>query len=494
LAAHLVAGFRPHCRLPGRIGVLSGHSSLGRRLKSHSSQPIRRPAKRVRRACYTLLIPEPAEVELRRELGLRDLVLFNVAAVIGLRWLAAAAHTGPVSITLWLLAAVLFFIPSALAVATLSAKFPAEGGIYVWTRQAFGDWHGFLCGWCYWLSNLFYFPNLLLAGVDMAGYALGLAEVKVYVISTSLAVLWLGLLANLFGFSIAKWVNNAGGLANYAAGALIVVLGLAVWMRFGSSTPLRLAPTWDLDKVNFWSQIAFAFGGLELGAILGGEIRDPRRNVPRAAWISGSGIAAFYILGTLSLLVLMPPDRIHIMTGLMQAGTEAGARLGSAWLGRALTLLILLGVAGQLGAWIGGCARIPFVIGLDRYLQPAFARLHPRWGTPHVSLLAQGLACTVFVIALQAGEDLRIGYQLLVDMSVLTYFIPFAYLFATAWRFGRKWSAASGLFVTAVSMAVSLVPPGDTRSAWLFEFKLVAGCAALIGAAKIVFHIALRRR
>jgi len=151
-------------------------------------------------------------------------------------------------------------------------------------------------------------------------------------------------------------------------------------------------------------------------------------------------------------------------------------------------------VAGQLGAWTGGCARIPFVIGLDRYLPPSFARLHPRWGTPHVSLLAQGIACTVFVVALQAGEDLRIGYQLLVDMSVLTYFIPFAYLFATSWKFGQKWSAAMGLFVTAVSMVVSLIPPSDVQSVWLFEFKLIAGCAALIVAAKMVFAIALRRR
>ena len=446
-------------------------------------------------ACYTLLIREPAsEVHLRRELGLRDLVLFNIAAVIGIRWLAAAAHTGPVSIILWLLAAAFFFVPSARAVATLSAKFPAEGGIYVWTKQGFGDWHGFLCGWCYWLSNLFYFPNLLLAGVDMAGYALGLAEVKLYVISTALVILWIALLTNIFGLSIAKWTNNLGALANYASGALIIVFGLIVWMRFGSATPLETAPHWDFDKVNFWSQIAFAFGGLELGAILGGEIRNPRRNVPRAAWISGACIAAFYILGTLSLLVLMPPERINIMTGLVQAGTETGARLGSAWLGRALILLILLGVAGQLGAWTGGCARLPFVIGLDRYLPPSFARLHPRWGTPHVSLLAQGIACTVFVVALQAGEDLRIGYQLLVDMSVLTYFIPFAYLFATSWKFGQKWSAAMGLFVTAVSMVVSLIPPSDVQSVWLFEFKLIAGCAALIVAAKMVFAIALRRR
>jgi len=445
--------------------------------------------------CYTLFIPQPAsELQLRRELGLRDLVLFNIAAVIGIRWLAAAAHTGPVSITLWLLAAAFFFVPSALAVASLSTKFPEEGGIYVWTKQGFGDWHGFLCGWCYWLSNLFYFPNLLLAGVDMAGYALGLAEVKIYVISTSLVILWIGLITNVFGLSIAKWTSNLGALATYAAGALIVAFGLMVWMRSGSATPLRLAPHWDLDKVNFWSQIAFAFGGLELGAIMGGEIRNPRRNVPRAAWIAGVCIAAFYILGTLSLLVLMPPERISIMTGLVQAGTEIGARVGSPWLSRALILLVLIGVAGQLGAWIGGSARIPFVIGIDRYFPPGFARLHPRWGTPHVAILTQGIACTLFVIALQAGESLRVGYQLLVDMTVITYFIPFLYMFAAAWKFGQKVSAAMGLLVTAIAMLASLIPPGEVRSVWLFELKLIAGCAVLVATARMMFQVALRRK
>ena len=141
---------------------------------TRSSSTFSRPVAPPHHATLSSIPNTSTEPQLRRELGLRDLVLFNIAAVIGIRWLAAAAHTGPVSITLWLLAAGFFFIPSTLAVATLSARFPEEGGIYVWTKQGFGDWHGFLCGWCYWLSNLFYFPNLLLAGVDMAGYALAL--------------------------------------------------------------------------------------------------------------------------------------------------------------------------------------------------------------------------------------------------------------------------------------------------------------------------------
>jgi len=444
------------------------------------------------RVCYGTLgtIQEP---RLRRELGLRDLVLFNIAAVIGIRWLAAAAHTGPVSLTLWLLAAAFFFIPSALAVASLSARFPDEGGIYIWTKHGFGEWHGFLCAWCYWVSNLFYLPNLVLIAVEMAAYALGLPETKVYVLAASLVILWLGLLTNIAGLSIAKWTNNAGAVATYMFGTLLVVLGLIVWIRSGSATPIRLAPHWDLDKVNFWSQIAFAFGGLELGAILGGEIRDPERNVPRAAWISGACIAAFYILGTLALLVLLPPDRVSILTGLAQASTEVGSRLHAPWLGRGLLVLVLAGVAGQLYAWIGGCARVPFVIGIDSHLPAAFAKLHPRWGTPHVAILTQGVACTLFVIALQAGETLRVGYQLLVDMTVIVYFIPFIYMFAVAAKFGRWLSAALGTLVTVISIAVSLIPPSDVHYTWLFEVKLIGGCAALVGAAWVMFRLSLRR-
>ena len=99
--------------------------------------------------------PQPALV---RVLGVSDLVLFNVAAVVGIRWLAAAAHVGPGSIALWLAAAVCFFVPCGIAVGALSRRFPEEGGLYIWTRTAFGEWHGFLCAWCFWTSTAIALP------------------------------------------------------------------------------------------------------------------------------------------------------------------------------------------------------------------------------------------------------------------------------------------------------------------------------------------------
>ncbi len=415
-------------------------------------------------------------------------MLFNIAAVVGIRWLAAAAHTGPGSVTLWLLAAGLFFVPSALTVSALSRRFPQEGGIYVWTRQAFGDWHGFLCGWCYWVSNLFYFPGLLLAGVGMAASALGFAENRIAIVAISLVVLWIASITNIYGLGIGKWTGNIGALSTCLTGVLLIALGAIVWRHSGSATPMRILPEWNLNRLNFWSQIAFAFGGLELAAIMGGEIRNPQKTIPRAAWMAGLAIAAFYIAGTVAILVLLPPYRVSIVTGIVQAADVAGTRLGIQWPPAAIAAAVCVGVTGQLAVWIAGTARLPFVIGIDHYLPPVFSRLHPRWGTPHLSILILTGACTVFVILMQAGENLRIGYQLLVDMTVILYFVPFLYLFGAAWRCGERLSAAAGLLVTLLALALSFAPPPDVSSILVFEGKLAGGFVVLAIGARLCFQ------
>ena len=113
---------------------------------------------------FTDSMPEQT-VELRRELGLRDLVLFNVAAIVSTRWIAAAAHAGSGSLSLWVLAALFFLVPSAFVVARLSRLFPQQGGFYIWTREAFGEWHGFACAWFYYINNLFWVPSVLIATI-----------------------------------------------------------------------------------------------------------------------------------------------------------------------------------------------------------------------------------------------------------------------------------------------------------------------------------------
>jgi amino acid transporter len=422
---------------------------------------------------------EPAAATgLRRELGLWDLVLFNIAAVAGVRWLSAAAHAGPGSITLWVLAVLFFFVPSALVVSSLSRRFPQEGGLYVWSREAFGDWHGFLCAWYYLISNIIYFPTLILVGVSMAAYMFGageIAETRHYALPVTFAVLWAVFLANLFGLKIVKWAGNLGGGSTWVIAVLLVGFSIPVLLKFGSATRFHIVPSVTWDSVNFWSQIAFAFVGLEVGAILGGEIHNPDRNVPRAAAISGAICTAFYIAGTSALLVLMRPEHVSVMTGLTQAGQITGQRLGVWWLGPVFATLVTVGTIGQLGSYVAGNTRLPFAVGLDRYMPPVFARLHPRWGTPYVSILTQAALCSLLLFAMEYGETLRGAYQTLVDMCVITTFVPFLYLFAAGVRFGRGVAGVLGFGVSALAIAVSLVPPPDVPAVWRFEGKVVAG-------------------
>ncbi len=433
-------------------------------------------------------LAEESAGTLRRELRLRDVVLFNICAVVSLRWIAAAAHAGSGSFVLWVIAAVFFFLPSAIVVAGLSQRFPEESGMYIWTKHAFGDQHAFLCGWFYFLSTVLYFPSLLLAGISMTAYAFGgfgahFAEERAFAVPATLVVLWGAFGANFFGMKVAKWISALGGSSTFIIGAVVGALAIVVGLRSGIATKFTLLPKASLDTLNFWSQIAFAFVGLELAPIVSGEIRNPRRDLPRAALISGIISAVFYIGATAALLVLLKPEQISPMTGLAQAGAAGAQKLGAPVIAIALAALIGAAVVGQLDTWIAGNTRLPYAIGLDHYLPAAFGRLHPRWGTPYVSLLVQAVAATLFLLMAQLGESVRAAYQIMVDMTVIVTFIPFVYIFGAGFRFASRIAALSGLAVTLVAIVLSALPPPDVSSVAIFEAKVLGGSVvcALVG-------------
>src|SRR6201993_2891975 len=160
-------------------------------------------------------------------MGFWDVLLFNIATVLGPRWIAAAGHNGTSSISLWLLAAVLFFVPMAMVINELSSRFPEEGGLYVWAKEAFGDFHGFVAGWTYWVYTIFYFPGLLLASTAMAAYVGGskvtfLAENRTFLLVGSFLMLALAVWLNIIGLHIGKWLQNAGGVGTYVPLMMLV--------------------------------------------------------------------------------------------------------------------------------------------------------------------------------------------------------------------------------------------------------------------------------
>ena len=306
--------------------------------------------------------------QLRRAMGFWDVLLFNIAAVLGPRWIAAAAHNGTSSISLWVLAAVFFFLPTALIIIELSTRYPAEGGLYVWSKEAFGDFHGFVAGWAYWIYTFFYFPGLLTASVAMSVYIGGpkyawLAGSPKYLLWASLGLLAIAVLFNIVGLDIGKWLQNAGGVSTYVPLVMLVGIGTYLAMHRGSATHFswpRLWPEWppDIDKLNFWSSIAFAFTGMELVCAMSEEIREPHKTFPRAIYASTGLIAVIYVLGTMALLWLLPAEQIDPRNGVFGGISFGSAALGIAWFGMLAALLVTVGNAGGVGATVAGrCAR-----------------------------------------------------------------------------------------------------------------------------------------
>jgi amino acid transporter len=433
-------------------------------------------------------MPDDPQPHLRRELDLRDLTLFLIALMVGPRWISVAAHGGPGTLILWILATLLLAVPLAIAVAALSAKYPGAGGLYLWARNDFGPWPGFLNFWVYWLGIAFLIPGAALFALGIFVYALGpsyayLAENPYYMIGGSLLLLWTALGTNLIGLNIGKWTENLGGAMTWALGVLLCVTAAIIGLRHGSATPINLKtawPVWNWDTMNSWAAIAFAMTGMEAAGMMAAEIRDPIRTIPRAAWISSTFVALFYLASTISLMVIMAPQKISEMNGLAQVSAGAGAEIGMRWLGSLVVLFVVINVVGAFGGLGASVSRMPFAAGVDHLLPAAFGKVHPRWHTPHVAILSLGAVATVLLIACQAGDTVRTAYRTIVDLTVIVGFLPFLYLFASAWK-ARKWfSAASGTAVTLLAIACSILPPPEVKKVALFEGKLALGTFAAI--------------
>jgi amino acid transporter len=462
----------------------------------------------LREAAATMPITFETKSQLRKTMGFWDVLLFNIATVLGPRWIAAAGHNGTSSISLWVIAAVFFFVPGALVINELSSRFPEEGGLYAWSREAFGTFHGFVAGWTYWIYTVFYFPGLLLASASMAAYIAGgrgadLAQDRTFLLTVSFSMLLVAVVLNIVGLNIGKWLQNAGGVGTYAPLLMLAGIAAIVYVRYGSATHFtihNMLPAWNWDTVNFWSQIAFAFTGLELVSAMSEEVRDPRRTLPRAVYGAGALIALMYIAGTFAILALVPAPDLDPQSGVFHAITVGAVALRVGILGVLAAVLVTVGNAGGVGSTVAGIARVPFVVGIDRYLPAAFGKIHPRWKTPYISILVQAVASGAILLVSQINDTTRGAYQFLVDAGIILYFIPFLYMFAAviklAYRRDRAgnphavlvpggiagvWVSGSlGFIVVLIGILVSLVPPGDSSNKLGFELKLVGGTAVSI--------------
>jgi amino acid transporter len=336
----------------------------------------------------------------------------------------------------------------------------------------------------------------------MCAYIVGsggdqLAQNRTFLLLVSFGLLIVAVVLNIVGLNIGKWLQNVGGIATYAPLLMLVGIAALIYHKHGSVTTFTWAtvwPRWDWDTVNFWSQIAFAFTGLELVSAMSEEIRDPQRTLPRALFGSSILIAGMYIVATIATLVLVPAPEISPTSGVFHAVTIGSVAMGVGFLGIVAALLVTVGNAGGVGSTVAGIARVPFIVGIDRYLPAFFGKIHSKWHTPWVSILVQAVISGVVLLVSQISESVRGAYDGLVSITIIIYFIPFLYMFAAVIKLVNRsdrrtnpqavlipggkigvWlTAGIGFLIALACMVISLVPPGDSTNKFLFEVKVVA--------------------
>src|SRR3954470_15154235 len=452
---------------------------------------------------------------LKRVLGRWDLILLFVVAVFNLNVVPSIAANGGVTVWLWIIALLLFFWPQGIAVIELAHRYPGEGGVYLWAKEVFGDFHGFLSGWCYWTNNMMYVPTVMLYFVGVSVFVLGsghqaLGDNKVFALSASLILLTLLVVLNVVGLGVGKWINNLGAIGTFVAAAVLIGLGAMVWVRFGANVTAAdfSIPANTRFVLNSFCVICFGLVGLELASVMGDEIENPQRILPGAVAWGGVLSGLLYIGATLTLLIAVGKQDISVLQGIVQAVSHMAARVGAAWIVAPFAFLLSVSIAGIGSAWLAGSARIPFVAGLDSYMPAWLGRVHPQYRTPYAALIVHAAVSMILVIVNFTGAGVQETFQKLLSLAVVLQLVPFIYMFGALLkiaadegfvqgRYGRTtlfFAGASGLVTTIAGIALAFFPAQQISSVLSYEVWMVGGTLLFIGLAAFFFFVYGRRK
>ncbi len=458
---------------------------------------------------------EAGHPQLKRVLGRWDLVLLFVVAVFNLNVVPSIAANGGITLWLWLVSLALFFWPQGIAVIELSHRYPGEGGVYLWAKREFGDFHGFLSGWCYWTTNMLYIPTVLLYFVGVSVFVLGpshqgLADNKAFALAASVVLLTVLVVLNIVGLGVGKWINNVGGIGTGIAAGTLLILGGMLWAKTGTTITAAdfHIPSDPRFLLNSFGVICFALVGLELASVMGEEIRDPLRTLPGAVAWGGVICGMLYIAATLTLLIAVGRDQINVLQGIMQAASHMAREAGIGWIVPGFALTLSLSIAGIGSAWLGGSARIPFVAGLDAYLPAWLGKLHPRYATPYAAILIHAGVSLLLLMMNFAGAGVQEAFQTMLSLAVVVQLVPFVYMFGAlakiAFRYERPQSCYSrpvlllagfgGLMTTLLGIVLVFFPARQIKSLLWYELNMVGGTIAFIGLAAFFFFVYNRRK
>lgn len=442
---------------------------------------------------------------MKKTMRLWDIVFINVTAIIGLRWLPIAAGYGASAPLLWVLAAMLFFIPLGLVSAELATAWPDEGGLYVWVKEAYGEKSAFLVSWFYWINSFFYWPSLFTFIAVTITFLIdpALAKNKYFVCTLVLVGLWTITLVNLRSMSAMKWLSKLGGLFGIILpGLIIIAIGFLARFLWGHHSPTSYALANWLPHMGTKSNIAllstlmFSMSGIELTPILAGETHNPKKTFPLAILISAILIVGIYVVGTAAITFIIAPEKIGAASGVMDALHLIAQEMHLPFIVPAVAVMIVLGGIGGASIWLVVPIKMFFESCRHGVLPKFFIRRNKN-DMPSHAMLVQAIVVSGIIIFTAVLPSVNVFYETLVIMATITYFIPYLAMFIAFIKLRKTqpqhirpyhipggpimaW-LVTGIGMFSVLMAIILpfiVPPSDissTHDVLMYRLELIIG-------------------
>lgn len=367
-----------------------------------------------------------------KSLGRRDMVLFTVSAILLLDTLAAGATVGPSAVFWWVFLGFVFFVPYALICSEMGTTWPEQGGLYAWTRDAFGRRWASRATWAYWVNTAVWMPAIfiLFAGILSQIFVPDLSLAAQIAIGIGLT--WLAVGINVITLDVGKWIPNLGAIMKLIVIAAIVGGALLYTTDHGMANPLTLQSMLPNEgsSLQYMSVIVYGMLGFELVSAGSDEMKNPARDVPRAILISGLIIIVMYLLATVAILAAIPAGDINLVEGLVDTlylffgATEAGRAFALALGIGALYTFFANGVT-----WALGCNRAMAEAAAEGEFPAVLARQHHSLGTPTGAAMALGVVSTVVLLlyGLLAGTNEDLFWSLFAFSAVI-FLLPYIVL------------------------------------------------------------------
>lgn len=408
-----------------------------------------------------------------KPLGIFSLAMINVIAVDSLRSLPAGAEYGLSLVFFYLLAAICFFIPTALVSAELATAWPNTGGVYIWVRTAFGQRWGFLTIWLQWIYNVIWYPTILSFIAATLAYLINpaLASDKFYLLTVVLGTLWIVTGLNCLGLRIASLFTSLGAIIGTIIPMIVITaLGFA-WLKQGRPTEIHftwqnLFPTLtNYNNLAFLTTLIFGLMGLEMSAVHAGDVRNPKRDYPRALLLSASIILISLILASLAIAIVIPPAKLSVLSGLTDAYVLF---LNNDHLQAFIPLIIILIIVGSccgVSAWLLGPSRGLLVATQESGIQSRWLMLNKQ-GMPNRLLILQAIIVTLLSSVFILMPSVSSAYWLLNVMTAQLAVGFYGFMFAAALRLHYK----------AADTPRSYRIPGGKFGIWLTVLLGIGSC------------------